>query len=128
MKLSIKGLVLAGGTIWALFILVVGIFNIINPEYGFDLLKKLTSIYPGYKATGTICDLIVGLLYAFLDGAIWGLIFGLLYNVFAGKGSKKAAPRRTAARRAAPKKRAAAKKKAAGKKRKDTNSTGPRLR
>jgi hypothetical protein len=119
MKVSIKGLILAGGTVWALSILVIGILNIISPEYGGEFLRKMATVYPGYKASGKIIDLIVGMLYAFLVGAIWGLILGALYNVFAGKIKKKAAPRRVVAK----KKRPAAKRRPAG-----TGSTGPRLR
>lgn len=85
MKLSLKGLTLAGGTIWALSILVIGILNIMSPEYGGEFLRKMATVYPGYKASGKLIDLIVGMLYAFLVGAIWGLILGVLYNAFAGK-------------------------------------------
>ena len=89
MKLSIKGLTIAGGIIWALAILVVGILNIIFPEYGGEFLKLMASVYPGYKASGEIVDVIVGTLYALLDGAICGVVFALLYNAFVGKAPKK---------------------------------------
>jgi hypothetical protein len=89
MTLSIKGLIIAGGIIWAFCILAVGILNIIFPAYGGDFLKLMASVYPGYKAAGTIVDLIVGTLYALLDGAAAGFIFALLYNAFAGKAPKK---------------------------------------
>ncbi len=89
MRLSIKALTIAGGIIWALCILMVGALNIIFPEYGGDFLKLMASVYPGYKASGTIVDLIVGALYALLDGAATGFIFALLYNAFAGKAPKK---------------------------------------
>jgi hypothetical protein len=48
-------------------------------------LKLIASVYPGYHASSSIGDLIVGTLYAFVDGAICGLVFGWLYNVFVGK-------------------------------------------
>jgi hypothetical protein len=89
MRLSMKGLTIASGIIWASGILIVGILNILFPEYGGDFLKLMASVYPGYKAAGTIVDLIVGTLYALLDGAAAGFIFALLYNAFAGKASKK---------------------------------------
>ena len=89
MKLSVKGLTLAGGIMWALGILVVGILNIISPEYGGEFLKLMASVYPGYKASGEIVDVIVGTLYALLDGAIAGFVFGLLYNTFVGKAPKR---------------------------------------
>jgi len=89
MKLSIKGLTIAGGIIWALAILFVGILNIIFSGYGGEFLKLMASVYPGYKASGTFIDVIVGTLYALLDGAVAGFVFALLYNAFAGKAPKK---------------------------------------
>lgn len=89
MKLSIKALTIAGGIIWALAILFVGILNIIFSEYGGEFLKVMASVYPGYKASGTFIDVIVGTLYALLDGAVAGLVFALLYNAFVGKAPKK---------------------------------------
>ena len=89
MKLSVKALTIAGGIIWALAILIVGILNIIFTEYGGEFLKLMASVYPGYKASGTIIDVIVGTLYALLDGAICGFIVALLYNAFVGKAPKR---------------------------------------
>ena len=89
MKLSIKGLTIAGGIIWALAILFVGILNILFPEYGGEFLTLMASVYPGYKASGGIVDVIVGTLYALLDGAVAGFVFALLYNAFAGKAPKR---------------------------------------
>ena len=89
MKLSIKGLTIAGGIMWALGILIVGILNILSPEYGGEFLKLMASVYPGYKASGEIVDVIVGTLYALLDGAAAGFVFALLYNAFVGKAPKK---------------------------------------
>jgi hypothetical protein len=89
MRLSVKGMTIAGGIIWAFCVLFVGILNIIFPAYGVAFLKLVASVYPGYKASGQVADLIVGTLYALLDGAGGGFIFALLYNAFAGKASKK---------------------------------------
>jgi hypothetical protein len=89
MRLSIKGLTIVGGIIWALCVLLVGILNGVFPGYGGDFLNLMASVYPGYKASGTIVDLVVGTLYALLDGAAGGFVFALLYNAFAGKAPKK---------------------------------------
>ena len=114
MKLSVKGLMFALAFGWALVIAVVGVLNILFPGYAAEYLKIVSGLYPWYKANGTPVDLIYGIVTAFVDGLVCGLIFALLYNLFTGKG-KKAAPRRAAARRAAPRKRAG--KKRGGKKR-----------
>ena len=112
MRLSVRGLMFALAFGWALVIAVVGVLNILYPGYAVDYLKIIVSLYPWYKATGATTDLIYGIVTAFVDGLICGLIFALLYNLFTGKG-KKAAPRRAAARRAAPRRRPAAKKRPA---------------
>lgn len=89
MKLSVKGLTLAGAIAWALGMLVVGILNLIWPGYGGEFLQVMASLYPGYKASGTCIDVIVGMLYALVDGAICGFVFALLYNAFVGKAPKR---------------------------------------
>jgi len=101
----------------ALALAVVGVLNILYPGLGADYLKITTSLYPWYKATGAVEDLIYGIVTIFVEGLICGLIFALLYNLFTGK-RKKAAPRRAAARRAPARKRPAAKRKRPAAKRK----------
>jgi ABC-type phosphate transport system permease subunit len=88
MKLNLKALALTAGIIWALAIFTTGIANLIWSGYGAAFLQTMASIYPGYHADRTIRSVIVGTLYALVDGAICGLVFGLLYNLFVGKGSK----------------------------------------
>ena len=82
MKLSLKGLALAAGILWGLALFLTGVTNLIWPEYGGAFLKVMASVYPGYHAARSIGDLIVGTLYAFLDGAICGWVFGWIYNSF----------------------------------------------
>jgi hypothetical protein len=85
MKLSLKGLALAAGILWALALFLTGVTNLIWPPYGEAFLKMMASVYPGYHAARSIGGLIVGTLYAFFDGAIFGLVFGWIYNSFAGR-------------------------------------------
>lgn len=87
MKLNLKALVLTAGILWALAVFFVGVLNLIWSGYGAPFLQLIASIYPGYHATRSFGDLIVGALYALVDGAICGLVFGWLYNLFAGKAS-----------------------------------------
>jgi ABC-type nitrate/sulfonate/bicarbonate transport system permease component len=86
MKLDLKALSLTSGILWALALFLTGIFNLIWPGYGEAFLRLMASIYPGYHAAHSLGDLIVGTLYAFLDGVICGFVFGLLYNLFLRKG------------------------------------------
>jgi ABC-type phosphate transport system permease subunit len=87
MKLSLKGVALAAGILWGLALLMTGVVNLIWPGYGEAFLKLMASVYPGYHANSSVGDLIVGTLYALIDGAVCGLLFGWLYNLFLGKGA-----------------------------------------
>ncbi|NWG02845.1 MAG: hypothetical protein HXY44_08325 [Syntrophaceae bacterium] len=85
MRLNLKALALATGILWALALFMTGVANLIWPGYGEGFLKMIASVHPDYHAVRSIGDLIVGTLYAFIDGAIGGLLLGWLYNLFIGK-------------------------------------------
>jgi len=83
MKLSVKGLALASGILWGLAMLGMGLANLIWGNYGQQFLQTMASAYPGYHATRSIAEVIVGTLYGFVDGVIAGAVFAWLYNQFA---------------------------------------------
>ena len=83
MKLSLKALTLAAGILWALTVFLVGFLNFLWPSYGKAFLDVVSSVYPGYKVVGTFGSVIVGSLYALVDGLVGGAIFAWLYNCFA---------------------------------------------
>lgn len=83
MKLSITALTYATAIVWGLCVLFVGVANLLWPPYGAAFLELMRSIYPGYKATTSFGNVIVGTLYAVVDGAIGGALFAWLYNIFA---------------------------------------------
>ena len=85
MRLNLKALVLTAGILWALAIFITGVANLIWSGYGVAFLQAMASVYPGYHASRSIGDVVVGTLYALVDGAICGLVFGWLYNLFVGK-------------------------------------------
>lgn len=87
MKLNLKALTVAIAIVWAGAVFLVGVANFIWPGYGKAFLLILASVYPGYNASGTFGDVIVGSLYALVDGAILGFILGWLYNLIVGKRS-----------------------------------------
>jgi len=80
MKLNVRALAVAAGIIWAVILLITAAANFAWGGYGTAFLKLMASVYPGYKASGTIPDLFVGVLYALADGFIFGAVFGWLYN------------------------------------------------
>jgi hypothetical protein len=87
MRLSIKGLALASGILWGVAMLGMGLGNLIWSSYGQQFLQTMASAYPGYHATRSIAEVIVGTLYGFVDGLIAGAIFAWLYNQFAKSGA-----------------------------------------
>lgn len=91
MKLSVKGLALTAGIVWAVCILCTGILNLIWPSYGGAFLDMVRSIYPGYAAMSGFFGVIVGTCYGFVDGLVCGALFGWIYNMVGGSAAKSAA-------------------------------------
>lgn len=85
MKLNVKALTLTAGILWGAAVFLVGIANLIWPGYGTAFLQVIASLYPGYNATSSFGSVIIGTLYALVDGAIAGLVFTWLYNMFVGR-------------------------------------------
>jgi len=83
MKFSVKGLALASGFLWGLAMLGMGLANLIWSGYGQQFLQTVASVYPGYHATRSIAEVIVGTLYGAVDGLIGGAVLAWLYNQFA---------------------------------------------
>jgi hypothetical protein len=83
--ISVKGLALTMGVLWAACVFLVGVANLLWPTYGVAFLEIPKSIYPGYASTSGFWGVIVGTLYALLDGGILGAVFAWLYNAFRPK-------------------------------------------
>ena len=83
MRLDVTALTLTVGLFWGVAILIVGLANLIWPGYGRAFLDVAASIYPGYHPGSGAGSVITGTLYAMVDGAIGGAVFGWLYNLFA---------------------------------------------
>ena len=85
MKLNLKALAFTSGILWAVAVLITGIANLIRSGYGTTFLQVIASIYPGYEVTRSFGAVVIGTLYALVDGAVGGLIFAWLYNLFVGR-------------------------------------------
>ncbi len=86
MKLNIKALALAIGGTWAGCILLVGLAHLVWPGYGGTLLDLAASVYPGFHPANGLGAVIVGTLYALVDGLVGGAFFAWLYNKVAQAG------------------------------------------
>lgn len=83
MSLNVKAFGIACAVLWAACVLLLGLGNLIWPGYGAAFLGMVSSIYPGYEVAG-FGSVIVGTLYALLDGFIGGIVLAWLYNKLVG--------------------------------------------
>ena len=87
MKLDVKAMALTVGLVWGAAMLLAGVAYVILDGYAEAFLDVMASVYPGYHATSSFGDVIVGALYGLVDGAVGGAVIAWLYNRLAGGGS-----------------------------------------
>ena len=80
MSLDRKAVAITAALLWGGIIFLVGLGNLMFPDYGQALLEVAASIYPGYSVDGDLGSVIVGTLYGLLDGFIGGWVAAWLYN------------------------------------------------
>lgn len=83
MKLSVKAMTITLALFWGGTVFIVALLNFLSPPYGQAFLDLVSSVYPGYKVAGGFGSVIIGTLYALVDGAVGGVIFAVTYNTFA---------------------------------------------
>ncbi len=88
MRLSTKAMAIAWAILWGASVLLAGLINLAAPAYGVNFLHGLSSVYPGFHASRTLLDVLVGTGYGIVDGAVGGFVFALLYNCFVPRESK----------------------------------------
>lgn len=87
MRLSVRGLVIASGLLWGGCLLIVGLIHLISGSYGGAFLSAMSSVYPFFHGARSLGDVFIGTVCGLIDGGIAGLLFGWLYNAFAGRAS-----------------------------------------
>lgn len=85
MKFNITALAISVGILWGAATLLVSLANLIWPGYGLGFLDVISSVYPGYEAGTGFGSVILGTLYAAVDGVIGGAVFAWLYNQIASR-------------------------------------------
>ncbi|PIR20221.1 MAG: hypothetical protein COV45_07745 [Deltaproteobacteria bacterium CG11_big_fil_rev_8_21_14_0_20_47_16] len=78
MKLNVRALALALGMVWGIGVFSLGIMAMFN--WGADAVGALSSVYIGYSPT--IVGSLIGLVWAFIDGSVCGLLIAWFYNKF----------------------------------------------
>lgn len=86
MRLDAKALAITAALLWGGAVLLVGASNLIWPGYGEAFLEWLASFYPGYDGPAGFGSVVVATLYALVDAAVCGLLFGWIYNAVARPG------------------------------------------
>ena len=82
MKLNVKALALTAGLVWGLGLFFLTLW-IIFFDGASGNVPFIGQIYRGYNISFT--GALIGLVWAFFDGAICGAIFACLYNWLTGK-------------------------------------------
>ena len=82
MKLNVKALALTSGLIWGFGLFFITLW-IIFFDGASGNVPFIGQIYRGYNISFT--GALIGLAWAFFDGAIGGAIFAWLYNLLTGK-------------------------------------------
>jgi len=84
MKLNVRALAIVSAVVWGLAMLLTGLANLIWPSYGHDFLQVMASVYPGYHATRSFGEVVVGTLYGLVDAGVGGAVVAWFYNRLAG--------------------------------------------
>ncbi len=82
MKLNVKAFALSCGIFWGAIMLIMTALAL-TVGYGASFVNAVLSIY--LLGTVKTSTLVLGPIMAFIDGAIGGLLFALLYNKLAKK-------------------------------------------
>ena len=83
MRFNVIAMALTVGLFSGAALLIVASANLMWPGYGRAFLDLAASVYPGYRPGSGVGSVISGTLYALVDGAIAGAVFGWLYNLLA---------------------------------------------
>ena len=84
-RIRVLPLALAGGITWALSAAGLAVWVMVT-GHGTFVLDFLGELYPYYDATAS--GVFWGILWGFIDVFAGLFVFGLLYNLFAGKPKK----------------------------------------
>lgn len=80
-QLSVRAFAIALGIFWAACVFTVGLVNLMVPSYGLTFLWLVSSISPGFNADPTLLSVLIGTIYASLEGLVAGGFIAWLYNL-----------------------------------------------
>jgi len=80
-RLSIISLGFGVGVAWAVCVLVLGFGAVFFDDWGADMVELMSSVYVGFS--DTVGGALIGGLWGFVDGFIFGVILAFFYNLCA---------------------------------------------
>jgi len=77
-RVNTKVVAVTLGIIGSLYLLGISIIAMSSEAYGHNVVEFIMTVYPGYALS--LVGVIHGMFWAFLDGAIFGIVFSFIYN------------------------------------------------
>ena len=78
-KIGVKKIAVASGVTWGLGVFFAGVFAAATGGFCLDFVNVMGSMYIGYAPT--YAGAVIGGIWALIDGAVAGAIFGYIYNM-----------------------------------------------
>ena len=85
MQLSAKAFALTAALFLGGSTFLIGVLHLLDPSYGADYLRAISSVYPGFSASRSVTSVIIGTVYGLVDGAFAGFLFAWVYNFLAAR-------------------------------------------
>ncbi|HOW28132.1 MAG TPA: hypothetical protein PK876_06495 [Elusimicrobiota bacterium] len=77
-----KAAAVTGSILIGACFLLVGLFNLLWPDYGSEFLNTFGTLYPGYNSTDGLASVAVGTVYGLVSGAAVGFAVSWLHDFF----------------------------------------------
>ena len=77
-RVNTKVVAVTLGVVGSLYLLGISIIAMSSEAYGHNVAEFIMTVYPGYALS--LVGIIYGMFWAFLDGAIFGVVFSFIYN------------------------------------------------
>lgn len=77
-RLNVKAVAISLGLMWSIGLLFISIISLLTNSYLLNVSQFIETIYIGYSLSSL--GILTGMVWAFLDASIAGLVFSWLYN------------------------------------------------
>lgn len=77
-RINAKAVAISLGLMWSLGLMFISIISLLTNGYLLNISQFIETIYIGYSLS--FLGILTGMVWAFLDASIAGLVFSWLYN------------------------------------------------